>query len=139
MSGVTEAAGGVLWRADGPTREFAVIHRPKYDDWTLPKGKLDAGETHEEAAVREVLEETGFTVELGAPLGTVSYMHGDRRKRVEYWAMQAAEGGFAPNREVDELRWLPLRRARQLLTYDRDQELLDRFVERCCPDRPRCS
>lgn len=131
MSETVEAAGGVLWRTDGAAREFAIIHRPKYDDWTLPKGKLDEGETHEQAAVREVLEETGYTVELGPALGTVSYTHGGRDKRVEYWAMQAAEGEFAPNREVDELRWLPAGRARQLLTYDRDQELLDRFVERC--------
>lgn len=124
-----EAAGGVLWRAAGTDgRRYAVIHRPKYDDWTLPKGKLDPGETHEQAAVREVAEETGWVADLGADLGDIGYEHNERPKRVRYWAMQARSGSFAPNAEVDELRWLPLDAARELLTYERDREVLDRFT-----------
>jgi len=123
-----EAAGGVLWRhADGELR-YAVIHRPKYDDWSLPKGKLDPGETHAQAAVREVEEETGWRAELGVGLGITTYEHNGRPKRVEYWGMRAVEGGFTPNAEVDELRWLPRGEARALLSYDRDRAILDRFL-----------
>lgn len=129
MPRVIEAAGGVLWRATDGDREFAVIHRPKYDDWTLPKGKLESGETHEQAAVREVHEETGFRVAVGSRLATIGYTHGGRRKRVEYWSMRATDGAFAHNREVDELRWLPLAAARDLLTYGRDRDVLDSFAE----------
>ncbi len=126
-----EAAGGVLWRSEGGDgRRYAVIHRPKYDDWTLPKGKLDVGENHRDAAVREVWEETGWETEVGEELGEVSYEHRGRPKRVAYWAMQAVRGSFSPNSEVDELRWLPLTAARDLLTYARDREILDRFVRR---------
>jgi 8-oxo-dGTP pyrophosphatase MutT (NUDIX family) len=123
-----EAAGGVLWRAadDGP--RYAIIHRPKYDDWSLPKGKVDPGETHEQAAVREVHEETGWVAELGVPLGETTYEHKSRPKRVEYWGMQAVSGTFSPNAEVDELRWLPAQQARALLSYDRDRDVLDRFL-----------
>jgi 8-oxo-dGTP diphosphatase len=123
-----EAAGGVLWRtaaADG--RVYAIVHRPKYDDWTLPKGKLDPGETHEQAAVREVEEETGWAADLGDDLGDIDYEHDGRPKGVRYWAMRARSGGFTPTAEVDELRWLPLDAARELLTYERDREVLDRF------------
>jgi 8-oxo-dGTP pyrophosphatase MutT (NUDIX family) len=123
-----QAAGGVLWRDSGDRRQFAVIHRPKYDDWTLPKGKLDPGETHEQAAMREVSEETGFSVELGAGLGETLYEHDDRPKHVRYWGMRAVGGRFQPNREVDDIRWLPLDEARRLLTYDRDRAILDRFT-----------
>lgn len=124
-----EAAGGVLWRDEGAGREFAVIHRPKYDDWTLPKGKLEHGETHEQAAVREVREETGFEVDRGHCVGEIVYEHGGRRKRVRYWGMRAVDGEFAVNHEVDELRWLPLDVARDLLTHARDRDVLDRFME----------
>ena len=124
-----EAAGGVLWRQSGDQRQFAIIHRPKYDDWTLPKGKLDPGETHEQAAMREVSEETGFSVELGAGLGETFYEHDDRPKRVRYWAMRAAGGQFRPNAEVDDIRWLPPEDARRLLTYERDRAVLDRFTD----------
>ncbi|CAN5816830.1 hypothetical protein BH23ACT10_BH23ACT10_00520 [soil metagenome] len=135
MPKVIEAAGGVLWRATDGGREFAVIHRPRYDDWTLPKGKLESGETHEQAAVREVREETGFSVSVGSRLATIGYTHGSRRKRVEYWSMRAVDGAFEHNREVDELRWLPLAAARELLTYDRDRDVLDSFVEDADADR----
>jgi 8-oxo-dGTP pyrophosphatase MutT (NUDIX family) len=123
-----EAAGGVLWRSDEDGLRYAVIHRPKYDDWSLPKGKLDPGETHEQAAVREVREETGWQVEVGVGLGLITYEHDGRPKRVEYWGMRAIAGGFVPNKEVDDLRWLPQDETRALLSYDRDREVLDRFV-----------
>jgi 8-oxo-dGTP diphosphatase len=116
------AAGGVI-RRDG---RVAVVHRPKYDDWTLPKGKLDSGEGFEEAALREVREETGFDCELGEELASISYH--DRRGRlklVRYWAMTPVGGEFEANREVDELRWLEPREARELLSYPRDRAFLD--------------
>ena len=120
----------MLWReSDDGQPYFAIIHRPKYDDWTLPKGKLDPGETHEQAALREVEEETGFSAELGPSLGEIGYDHDDRPKRVRYWGMRARAGAFHPNDEVDDLRWLPHTEARALLSYDRDREVLDRLAQ----------
>ena len=115
------AAGGVVVR-DGL---LAVVHRPRYDDWTLPKGKLDPGESFEEAAVREVEEETGFTCRLGPELGTSEYIGpGGRPKVVRYWKMDVVEGEFRVNDEVDELRWLSPREAVELLSHERDRELV---------------
>ena len=106
-----------------------VVHRPKYDDWSLPKGKLDRGETYLRAAIREVREETGFTCEIGPELVRSHYTDGKGRpKVVRYWAMQAIDGSFAVNDEVDEIRWLPVARASELLTYERDLPVLDSFV-----------
>ena len=122
MSFEIEAAGGVVTR-DGL---FAVVHRPKYDDWTLPKGKLDAGETFEQAALREVEEETGLRCTLLRELPSTEYSVRDRPKIVRYWLMDVVEDpGFAPNDEVDELRWLSAADAAALLTYDRDKEVLE--------------
>lgn len=122
-----EAAGGVVWRraADGAL-EVLVVHRPRYDDWSLPKGKLDGGESAEAAALREVEEETGLRCSLGRELPTVRYVdhHGDE-KRARYWAMQPIGGSFTPNDEVDEARWLPVDDAAGLLTYDRDRMVVD--------------
>ena len=126
---VIQAAGGVLWREHGGQPQLAVIHRPKYDDWTLPKGKLDPGESHDRAALREVAEETGFSAELGVDLGEVYYEHDDRPKRVRYWSMRALSGRFEPGDEVDDLRWLPPDDARRLLSYDRDREIVERFMD----------
>jgi 8-oxo-dGTP diphosphatase len=115
------AAGGVV-RRDG---RIAVVHRPRYDDWSLPKGKLDPGETWEEAALREVREETGLECELGEELSSTTYH--DRKGRfklVRYWLMDPVRGEFAPNDEVDELRWLAPAEAVALLTYPRDQQLV---------------
>jgi 8-oxo-dGTP diphosphatase len=109
------------------------VHRPKYDDWTLPKGKLDPGESHERAALREVTEETGFVAELGADLGDVHYDHDDRPKRVRYWSMRALSGRFEPNDEVDDLRWLSPDDATRLLSYERDRELVREALERARP------
>jgi 8-oxo-dGTP diphosphatase len=124
-----QAAGGVvLRRRNGGPAEVALIHRPAYDDWTLPKGKLNPGETHEEAALREVREETGLDCRLGEPAGQVHYR--DRKGRpkvVRYWTMQPvgpSDGQFAPNTEVDQLRWIPLAEAGPALTYDHDRKIL---------------
>jgi 8-oxo-dGTP diphosphatase len=114
------AAGGVV-RRDG---RIAVVHRPRYDDWSLPKGKLDPGEGWEEAALREVREETGLECELGPELSSTSYHdRKGRAKLVRYWLMEPVGGEFAPNDEVDELRWLTPAEAAALLTYPRDAEL----------------
>jgi 8-oxo-dGTP diphosphatase len=124
-----EAAGGVLWRGSGDAIEIALVHRPRYDDWSLPKGKLDSGESFEEAALREVEEETGMRCRLGRELGETRYTdHKGRPKIVRYWAMGDCEGGFAPNDEVDELRWVPIGDAKQMLSYDFDRELVDRVA-----------
>jgi 8-oxo-dGTP pyrophosphatase MutT (NUDIX family) len=125
---VVRAAGGLVLRpaAGGAGTEIALVHRPKYDDWTFPKGKLDPGETDEQAAVREVAEETGLDARLDRELPRVRYRDASGRdKVVRYWTMTPTGGGFRPNREVDELRWLPLGEAATLLTYDHDRALLD--------------
>jgi 8-oxo-dGTP diphosphatase len=128
---VIEAAGGVVWR-DGDTRgpEVVLVHRPKYHDWSLPKGKLTAGEDHETAARREVEEETGLHVTLGPELPSTSYhdRYG-RPKVVRYWSMHADGGKFTPNDEVDEIRWLPIEDAVALVSYERDQDVLYAFGE----------
>lgn len=138
------AAGGVVWRhaegADGePGVEVAVIHRPRYDDWSLPKGKLAAGESDLEGAVREVLEETGYHVRVGRPLGETRYdkagMGGTRPKVVRWWSMQAEEGAFSPTREVDDLRWLSLALASDQMTRDTDRDVLERFARGTTPTR----
>jgi 8-oxo-dGTP diphosphatase len=116
------AAGGVVMR-DGL---LAVVHRPRYDDWSLPKGKLDAGETLEQAALREVEEETGLRARLVRGLPAVHYHDSrGRPKVVRYWLMEVeSDPGFSPNDEVDELRWLSPAEAVELLTYDRDKEVV---------------
>jgi 8-oxo-dGTP diphosphatase len=123
---LVRAAGGVVCRPGPAGRvEVAVIHRPSQDDWTLPKGKLEPGETAEEAALREVWEETGLKVRFVRPLGCTSYV--DRRGRdkvVFYWVMWAEGGRFTPTGEVDELRWLTVEEAGELLTYSADRALL---------------
>lgn len=112
-------------------RQILVVHRPKYDDWTFPKGKRDGNESDEENALREVAEETGFECRLGADLGDVTYRDSmGRKKVVRYWAMDLPEGEdgehFLGNREVDEIRWLGVDEAGTLLTYDHDRALLQR-------------
>jgi 8-oxo-dGTP diphosphatase len=103
----------------------AIVHRPKYGDWTLPKGKLDSDESFEEAALREVLEETGLRCELGEELGSTTYTDAKGRpKVVRYWGMTPVSGTFQPNDEVDELRWVTPEEARRLLTYERDRGLV---------------
>ena len=120
------AAGGLVTRPRaGAGFEVALVHRPKYDDWTFPKGKVEPGETDEEAAVREVREETGLECALVDEFAAVEYVDSKgRRKQVRYWTMTVAGGTEAvPNAEVDELRWLAPGDASTLLTYAHDQAL----------------
>ena len=116
-----EAAGGVVVR-DG---QVALVHRPRYDDWTLPKGKLDPGESFEEAAVREVQEETGLHGRLVRELPATTYNVTGRPKVVRYWLMDVEhEDPFVPNDETDQLRWVAPDEALRLLSYDRDRDVL---------------
>ena len=121
---VVRAAGGLV-RRDG---EILLVHRPRYDDWTFPKGKAAEGESDEDCALREVIEETGLRCELEDEAGATEYVDArGRPKRVRWWLMRPVEdAGFAPGDEVDELCWVTLEDAARLLTYDRDVALLDR-------------
>ncbi|MDQ0950817.1 8-oxo-dGTP diphosphatase [Streptomyces phaeochromogenes] len=124
------AAGCVLWRRspfDGEL-EICLVHRPKYDDWSHPKGKLKRAEDALAGAVREVEEETGYRCATGPRLATLHYMANDRPKQVSYWAAEATEGRFAPNREVDRILWLPPTGARDRLTHPRDKDLVDELL-----------
>lgn len=116
------AAGGIVMRGD----DILLVHRPKYDDWTFPKGKALDGESDEDCALREVHEETGLRCELEDDLGATEYVDArGRPKRVHWWRMRpVADDGFTPNEEVDELRWLSPDEAAALLTYERDLALL---------------
>jgi len=122
-----EAAGGVIWRRSSKgSVKVLLVHRPHYDDWSLPKGKLDPGESHKCAALREVEEETGLRCIIDEELPEVRYRdRKDRPKRVRYWAMQRVDGDFEPNDEVDEVRWVALDEVRNLVTYSRDAEVVD--------------
>lgn len=126
------AAGAVVWRPGEPDGAplVAVIHRPRYDDWSLPKGKLDPGEIEPVAAVREILEETGCSAHLGRHLGQVSYPIPGGTKLVRYWAARGRDGDFADNDEADELRWLPVAEARKRLSYPLDRKMLGSFAKK---------
>jgi 8-oxo-dGTP diphosphatase len=112
--------------------EVAIIHRPRYDDWSIPKGKLVPGESDLEGAIREATEETGYRVRVGRPLGEVTYPkrmgNEERQKVVRYWSMYAEGGMFTPSREVDQLRWVPVAEAISTLTHDRDRDLMRTFA-----------
>ena len=126
------AAGGVVWRPAGDTIAIAVIHRPRYDDWSLPKGKLDPGESWEDGALREVEEEIGIRARLGEELTPIGY--NDRKGRakvVRYWLMEPEdERAFTPNDEVDELRWLAPDEAVGVLSYPHDVDLVNEARDR---------
>lgn len=133
-SRIVYAAGAVLWRPDSadsakPKLEVAVIHRPRYNDWSLPKGKVDPGETAPVAAVREVLEETGHHAILGRRLVSVSYPIDSGVKKVYYWAARSTGGEFTPGKEVDDLIWLPADAAMKKLDYAQDRKVLRRFTK----------
>ena len=125
-AGFVRAAGGILLRGIPAGRfEVALVHRPGRDDWSLPKGKLDPGETYEECALREVHEETGYRCTLLEFVGFTEYR--DRRgrtKEVAYWRMEVVDGDFAVSDEVDELRWFDIEFALRALTYEHDRALL---------------
>jgi 8-oxo-dGTP diphosphatase len=120
-----KAAGGVVVREADGKLEIAVVHRPRYDDWSLPKGKLEEDESFKDGALREVEEETGLVCELGRELSSTTYRdRKGRRKTVRYWQMQARKGKFKVNDEVDELRWVTPKKAVDLLDYDHDRKLV---------------
>jgi 8-oxo-(d)GTP phosphatase len=127
------AAGAVVWRTVGEAVDVLLVHRPRYDDWSFPKGKLDAGEHVLAAAVREVAEETGLTTRLGLPLPMQEYDASGAAKHVYYWAGRPVDGRhqdvaqFVPNKEVDRVIWCPLEEARRRLTYHRDVDVLEAF------------
>ncbi|WP_329005525.1 NUDIX domain-containing protein [Kribbella sp. NBC_00709] len=124
------AAGGVVWRERRGTRQVLLVHRPRYDDWSLPKGKLTAHEHVLLGARREIEEETGLQVILGPPLGVQRYAirknGGTAEKLVHYWsAVPVSDVDFVPNDEVDQISWLPVDKARNQLSYPRDVDILD--------------
>ena len=125
---VVRAAGGVVRRTKNGSTEYALVHRPRYDDWSLPKGKLDPGETDEETAQREVEEETGVRAELLDELSSTRYPDRKGRvKQVRYWLMEPADGKapkFRPNHEIDEMRWCSAADAGKLLDHEHDRKLI---------------
>ena len=127
------AAGGLLWRGQADTpgseRVVAVVHRPKYDDWSLPKGKVQSGEQLIVTARREVSEETGAVAFAGQVVGEQHYRVAAGPKYVRYWAMRDTGGSFAEQDEVDVLRWLPVKRALRTLSYEHDRQLTQRFAD----------
>jgi len=122
---VVRAAGGVVVRGRPGELEVVVVHRPKYDDWTLPKGKARSGESDEACALREVEEETGLRCELHEELGSTSYSDAaGRPKRVRFWLMRPVGGELCAAHEVDDVCWLPFDDALSLLSYERDRDVL---------------
>ena len=125
MAEAVRAAGGVVRRGG----DIAVVHRPRYGDWTLPKGKAEPGETDGECALREVEEETGFRCSIRDELGVTRYADDrGRTKTVRFFELTVEGGAFAANEEVDELRWLPLPEALELLTYEGEREVVRRLL-----------
>lgn len=137
------AAGAVCWRLVGGTARILMVHRAARADVSLPKGKVDPGETLPQTAVREIFEETGLAVWLGAPLGTVNYrLPSGRDKVVHYWSAEIDEhalelASFTPNEEIASLEWLPLDKARKKLSYEHDRDVVDRLAERLQAGRAR--
>ena len=128
---LVRAAGGIVWRgAPDGSIEVVIVHRGRYDDWTFPKGKLDPGETWEDAALREVHEETGLRCTLGRELGSIEYVDNrGRPKRARYWEMSVVDDtGFHPNEEIGACEWVPIDQVRARLSYRRDVDVLDSFV-----------
>jgi 8-oxo-(d)GTP phosphatase len=138
MATVIAAAGGVVWRMSRSGLRIAVIHRPRRDDWSLPKGKLlvHAGRTEPTivAAHREVVEETGLDVAVQHRVGRAHYRLGSAKKTVTYWAMRHVGGSFVPNAEADLLRWVTPEKAQDLLTFPVDHSIVDQFTARPVAD-----
>jgi 8-oxo-dGTP pyrophosphatase MutT (NUDIX family) len=131
---VIRAAGGVVWRRRNGGLRIALVHRPKYDDWSLPKGKLDPGETRLAAAVREVGEELGATVAVSRHITRIHYDVSEGHKNVDFWVMRETGGRFRANAEVDDVRWLTPAEARSVLSYDVEREVIDAFESVPLPD-----
>jgi 8-oxo-dGTP diphosphatase len=128
-----KAAGAVVWREEVPFElEVLLVHRPQYDDWSFPKGKVEDGETSIAAAFREVKEETGVTAIFGQYLGSSSYKIADSKKKVKYWMAMGLphSAPFVSNVEVDKIEWVSIKEARHFLSYDDDREILDEFISR---------
>jgi 8-oxo-dGTP pyrophosphatase MutT (NUDIX family)/phosphohistidine phosphatase SixA len=136
LPSVVLASGAVCWRVVDDKVQVLLVHRKERADVSLPKGKVDPGETPPQTAVREIAEETGLAISLGAPLGTTEYtMPGGREKVVYYWAAEVTDDAlaattFAPNAEIAAVEWLSVKHARAALSYERDRDVLDRFAER---------
>jgi 8-oxo-dGTP diphosphatase len=128
---VVRAAGGLVWRRDaGGALEVVLVHRPAYDDWSFPKGKVKRDESDREAALREVEEETGLSCSLGAEVGESRYVDARGRPKVaRFWAMTPVGGTLAPTHEVDEARWFEVEEAFGSLTYDRDRTILGHLLQ----------
>ena len=130
MSAIIQAAGAIVWRNNKDKTEVAIIHRPKYDDWSFPKGKLEIGESLITCAHREVLEETNIQTEFGPFLGDIEYLTPDGKKQVSFWAAKAlSDNDFKPNSEVDELKWIEVKKVKDLLTLETDKKILAQFVK----------
>jgi 8-oxo-dGTP pyrophosphatase MutT (NUDIX family) len=125
------AGGGAVWR-DGPNGlEVLLVHRPRYDDWSLPKGKAEPGEDDVDTAIREVAEETGLVCTVGGELARIRYFdHNDRPKVVRYWAMTPLDATqpFHPNPEVDEITWVPVADVATRMSYERDRPVIDALI-----------
>lgn len=127
---VVRAGGGAVWRRGPAGLDVVVVHRPHYDDWTLPKGKAEPGESDEDAAKREVQEEAGVEVDLGPELPAVHYIDRKGRPKIaRYWAMTVRSGAVRADNEIDRAEWTPLAEARAMLSYERDHLVLDRLGE----------
>lgn len=128
---IVKAAGAVLWRYSQKKIEIALVHRPRYDDWSLPKGKVEEKESHIACAYREVIEETGYTPVFGPEIGQASYKVEEGKKVVRYWSARASDTPLMPidKNEIDEVLWLEVNEARKKLTLDDDRAIVDFFVE----------
>ena len=130
MSAIIQAAGAIVWRNSKDKTEVAIIHRPKYDDWSFPKVKVEPSESLIACAYREVIEETNIQTEFGAFLGDVEYLTPDGKKRVSFWAAKAInQRDFIPNSEVDQLKWVEVKKVKDLLTLETDKKILAQFVK----------
>ena len=128
---VVEAAGGILWKEKDSVYKLAIIHRKRYDDWSLPKGKREPGESWQDTAIREVMEETGCQATLGTFIGSTSYtINGQTPKVVLFWHMFAKKDcKFIPNNEVDQLKWVSPKNALKFLNYPDEREIVSKALE----------
>ncbi|MCI0494289.1 NUDIX hydrolase [candidate division KSB1 bacterium] len=125
---VIQSAGGLLWRESRKGKELLLIHRPKYDDWTLPKGKLEPGENWTQAAIREVLEETGCQAEIISFAGCICYTYKGIPKIVLFWNMKViGECQFHPTKEVDQVQWVEIDEVQKTMSYRDEKKLVKKI------------